>query len=255
MPSKKKKYNARFPPARIKKIMQKDEDVGKVAAPVPVLISKALEIFVEGLITKASEETLSRNAKTLTTSHIKQCIEQENKFDFLKDLVENVPTISCEDDDSNNSGSVHADKPPNSRRKRGLGRDASAQSSIQSVDEPSSEEDSFDSDDSDSKDERQRHPAETSGASTSNSSSTSSSHPALHSVPQAHYNSFPYPGQTASGVTFPPAMPPPLLPPQQSAPTGYAPSGNTPAMGAYVMPHPHPSQNNSNEDSDEDYDA
>ena len=65
MPSKKKKYNARFPPvslvyvrglscrdshgkaftlysfqfqARIKKIMQTDEDVGKVAAAVPVII-------------------------------------------------------------------------------------------------------------------------------------------------------------------------------------------------------------------------
>ena len=30
MPSKKKKYSARFPPARIKKIMQTDEEVGKV---------------------------------------------------------------------------------------------------------------------------------------------------------------------------------------------------------------------------------
>lgn len=61
MPSKKKKFNARFPPvkwtistvissntysnltllslkARIKKIMQTDEDVGKVAAAVPVII-------------------------------------------------------------------------------------------------------------------------------------------------------------------------------------------------------------------------
>ena len=38
MPSKKKKYNARFPPARIKKMMQADEEVGKVAAVVPVMI-------------------------------------------------------------------------------------------------------------------------------------------------------------------------------------------------------------------------
>ena len=64
MPSKKKKYNARFPPvstliligpndielnnkkvlfvcvfqARIKKIMQTDEEVGKVASAVPVII-------------------------------------------------------------------------------------------------------------------------------------------------------------------------------------------------------------------------
>ena len=31
--------------ARIKKIMQSDEDVGKVAAAVPVIISRALELF------------------------------------------------------------------------------------------------------------------------------------------------------------------------------------------------------------------
>ena len=41
MPSKKKKYNARFPPARIKKIMQADEEVGKVAAVVPVIICES----------------------------------------------------------------------------------------------------------------------------------------------------------------------------------------------------------------------
>ncbi|KAL7289249.1 hypothetical protein TKK_0017186 [Trichogramma kaykai] len=38
MPSKKKKYNSRFPPSRIKKIMQTDEEVGKVAQPVPIII-------------------------------------------------------------------------------------------------------------------------------------------------------------------------------------------------------------------------
>ena len=40
MPSKKKKYNSRFPPARIKKIMQSDDEVGKVASVVPIIICK-----------------------------------------------------------------------------------------------------------------------------------------------------------------------------------------------------------------------
>ncbi|XP_036002128.1 dr1-associated corepressor isoform X3 [Fundulus heteroclitus] len=70
MPSKKKKYNARFPPARIKKIMQTDEEIGKVAAAVPVIISRALELFLESLLTKACHVTQSRNAKTMTTSHL-----------------------------------------------------------------------------------------------------------------------------------------------------------------------------------------
>ncbi|XP_041099236.1 dr1-associated corepressor isoform X3 [Polyodon spathula] len=70
MPSKKKKYNARFPPARIKKIMQTDEEIGKVAAAVPVIISRALELFLESLLTKACQVTQSRNAKTMTSSHL-----------------------------------------------------------------------------------------------------------------------------------------------------------------------------------------
>ncbi|XP_071449875.1 uncharacterized protein NC2alpha [Hetaerina americana] len=94
MPSKKKKYNARFPPGRIKKIMQTDEDVGKVAQAVPVIISRALELFVESLLTKTMEITSAKNAKTLSPSHMKHCIFSESRFDFLKDLVKSLPDMA-----------------------------------------------------------------------------------------------------------------------------------------------------------------
>lgn len=58
------------PQARIKKIMQTDEEIGKVAAAVPVIISRALELFLESLLKKACQVTQSRNAKTMTTSHL-----------------------------------------------------------------------------------------------------------------------------------------------------------------------------------------
>ncbi|XP_044269769.1 transcription regulator complex subunit bur6 [Tribolium madens] len=102
MPSKKKKYNARFPAGRIKKIMQTDEEVGKVAQAVPVIISRTLELFVESLLTKSMQITQSRNAKTLTPSHMKQCILSESRFDFLKDLVKNIPDASAQEDNKNN---------------------------------------------------------------------------------------------------------------------------------------------------------
>ena len=63
-------YILPFFQARIKKIMQTDEDVGKVAAPVPVIISRALELFVENLLKKANQVTLERGARTLTPSHL-----------------------------------------------------------------------------------------------------------------------------------------------------------------------------------------
>ncbi|KAH8401720.1 hypothetical protein KR009_007491 [Drosophila setifemur] len=94
MPSKKKKYNARFPAGRIKKIMQSDEEIGKVAQAVPVIISRTLELFVESLLTKTLRITNSRNAKTLSPSHMRQCIVAEKRFDFLKELVRNIPDIS-----------------------------------------------------------------------------------------------------------------------------------------------------------------
>ncbi|CAO1437230.1 unnamed protein product [Diamesa serratosioi] len=94
MPSKKRKYNARFPAGRIKKIMQTDEEVGKIAQAVPVIISRTLELFVESLLNKSMSITNTRHAKTLTPSHIKQCIVSESRFDFLKDLVKNIPDIS-----------------------------------------------------------------------------------------------------------------------------------------------------------------
>ncbi|XP_068681550.1 dr1-associated corepressor-like [Montipora capricornis] len=110
MPSKKKKFNARFPPARIKKIMQTDEDVGKVAAAVPVIISKALEMFLQSLVERASEYTRSRNAKTMTPAHLKRCITSENQFDFLKDLVANVPDLPSNEEEQ--------DGEPKPKRKR-----------------------------------------------------------------------------------------------------------------------------------------
>ncbi|EAL41071.3 AGAP010678-PA, partial [Anopheles gambiae str. PEST] len=96
MPSKKKKYNARFPAGRIKKIMQTDEEVGKVAQAVPS--TRTLELFVESLLTKTLKITNARNAKTLSPSHMKQCIISESRFDFLRDLVKNIPDMGINEE-------------------------------------------------------------------------------------------------------------------------------------------------------------
>lgn len=109
---KKKKYNARFPPARIKKIMQTDEDVGKVAQPVPVIISRALELFVENLLKKANDITSQRGARTLTPSHLKMCIKSEKRFDFLKELVSTVPDVQGDHDGDPAGAPGSAPHPP-----------------------------------------------------------------------------------------------------------------------------------------------
>lgn len=62
-----------------------------------------MELFVESLLTKSMQITQSRNAKTLTPSHMKQCILSENRFDFLKDLVKDIPDASIQEDNENNA--------------------------------------------------------------------------------------------------------------------------------------------------------
>lgn len=65
-----------------------------------VCLPRTLELFVESLLTKSAQITQARNAKTLTPSHMKQCILSESRFDFLKDLVKNIPDATPQDDNN-----------------------------------------------------------------------------------------------------------------------------------------------------------
>ncbi|KAF7993116.1 hypothetical protein HCN44_005897 [Aphidius gifuensis] len=60
---------------------------------------QTLELFVESLLLKTSMITNSKGAKTLSPSHMKQCILSESRFDFLKDLVKGIPDVSGNDDE------------------------------------------------------------------------------------------------------------------------------------------------------------
>eukprot|EP01135_Chromosphaera_perkinsii_P011535 Nk52_evm1s2431 gene=Nk52_evmTU1s2431 len=90
----KKKYKCAFPHARIKKIMQSDDEVGKVAKAAPILVSKALEMFMQALIDSAATYTSSRNAKTITPQHIKAAVVSDQRNDFLNDLVKDISLSS-----------------------------------------------------------------------------------------------------------------------------------------------------------------
>ncbi|XP_028252038.1 dr1-associated corepressor isoform X3 [Parambassis ranga] len=98
MPRQKRKYNVRFPPSRIKKIMQKDAEVGRIAMAVPVIISRALEMFLKSLLTKTCTITQSKLSTVLSVAHMKQCIESEKLFHFLKDLVERATSTVAQKD-------------------------------------------------------------------------------------------------------------------------------------------------------------
>ncbi|KAJ2848314.1 hypothetical protein IWW36_003366 [Coemansia brasiliensis] len=85
-----KKDKTKFPVARIKKIMQMDEEVGKMAQATPVLISKSLELFMQSIIDDVCKQARVCNSRKVTTTHLKRCIESTECYDFLKDTVESV---------------------------------------------------------------------------------------------------------------------------------------------------------------------
>ncbi|XP_040916969.1 dr1-associated corepressor isoform X2 [Toxotes jaculatrix] len=98
MPGQKRRYNVRFPPSRIKKIMQKDTEVGRIAMAVPVIISRALEMFLKSLLTKTCLITQSKLNTVMSVAHMKQCIESEKLFHFLKDLAERATSTAAQKD-------------------------------------------------------------------------------------------------------------------------------------------------------------
>ncbi|KAI8484293.1 DR1-associated protein 1 (negative cofactor 2 alpha) [Branchiostoma belcheri] len=122
-----------------------------------LLCSRCLEIFVESLVTKASDVTRSRNAKTMTTAHLKRCIETESQFDFLKDLVEKVPDVGedsggreVRNSDDNAAQSRPRQRRPRTNGGRKRGRRKSSEEEEEEEEEAEDESDMEMEDDQDS---------------------------------------------------------------------------------------------------------
>ncbi|TDL16300.1 histone-fold-containing protein [Rickenella mellea] len=125
---KNKNKQTKFPVARIKKIMQKDEEVGKVAQATPVVISKALELFLGMIVDEANKVTSERNSKRVEAYHLKHAIERTDMLDFLKEIVQAVPdpsqggTIDIEAE-KNEGKKKRGGGAPRKRKKKGSGKD------------------------------------------------------------------------------------------------------------------------------------
>jgi len=89
----KKRASVAFPVARIKKMMQSDEDVGKIATGAPLLVAKALEVVLEDLIRSAAGVATQCKARTISPQHLKQTVFQNEAFDFLHNIFEHVPAL------------------------------------------------------------------------------------------------------------------------------------------------------------------
>ncbi len=80
----------KFPTARIKRIMQADEEVGKVAQQTPIAVGKALEMFMVALVTKSADVAREKSSKRVSAQMLKQVVESDDQWDFLRDIVGRV---------------------------------------------------------------------------------------------------------------------------------------------------------------------
>ncbi|KAI0914425.1 hypothetical protein F4824DRAFT_65594 [Ustulina deusta] len=108
----------KFPTARIKRIMQADEEVGKVAQQTPIAVGKALELFMVQLVHKSAEVAKEKNSKRITAPMLKQAIDSTNEWDFLREIVAKVteekegakssgrPKAESDSDDDGDAGEV-----------------------------------------------------------------------------------------------------------------------------------------------------
>lgn len=86
--------NTKFPVARIKRIMQTDEDIGKVAQAAPTAVAKALELFMVDLVAKGAANAKAQNSKRVTATHLKNALLADPQYDFLNEICESVPDES-----------------------------------------------------------------------------------------------------------------------------------------------------------------
>ena len=80
----------KFPVARIKRIVQADEDVGKVAQSTPVAVSKALELFMISLALGSAQVAREKGSKKVSGQHLKAAVARDEQFDFLNEIVAKI---------------------------------------------------------------------------------------------------------------------------------------------------------------------
>ncbi|KAF8804062.1 hypothetical protein BYT27DRAFT_7194785 [Phlegmacium glaucopus] len=100
--------------------MQKDEEVGKVAQATPIVISKALELFLGLIIEESHKVTSNRGSKKVEAYHLKHAVETTEMLDFLKEIVQAIPDPSA-------GGTIDLDAEGGDvKKRRGKGKRAAA---------------------------------------------------------------------------------------------------------------------------------
>ncbi|AOA62268.1 NC2 transcription regulator complex subunit [Komagataella phaffii CBS 7435] len=80
-----------FPSARIKKLMQSDDDIGKVAQATPVVVGRALELFLCSLVDKSLEVARESGSRRIQPAHLRKAVAENEQFDFCQSILDGEP--------------------------------------------------------------------------------------------------------------------------------------------------------------------
>ncbi|KAF6005330.1 hypothetical protein CCYA_CCYA01G0191 [Cyanidiococcus yangmingshanensis] len=106
MPTTSSTHTSRFTAGRVKRLLQTNDEVGHMAASVPVLVGHAAEHFLRDLSLQAAANAQQMGAATITASLLKYTVEHEERFRFLRPLFEQVPPVG---DLESTRGAGHGD--------------------------------------------------------------------------------------------------------------------------------------------------
>ncbi|KAL0206860.1 hypothetical protein P9112_012571 [Eukaryota sp. TZLM1-RC] len=83
-----RKSDSVFPLARIKKIIQSNEDIGKMNSAVPTAVATSVNLFITGLVKEAASLAQVHGARILKNNHLRECIEKHpDKYRFLQEIL------------------------------------------------------------------------------------------------------------------------------------------------------------------------
>jgi hypothetical protein len=90
---KNKKVDPHFPVTKIKKIIQENQEIGKLSNVVPPLVEQSLQYFLGDLIKKSEEVATENGMGKLTPAVLKQALLSLEGYDFMKDALDDVEDV------------------------------------------------------------------------------------------------------------------------------------------------------------------
>ena len=80
MPKKGRQPATRISSGQVKRMMQSDEEVGRMVAAVPVMVARLTEMFVTRLLATSGSVVADRGAKTLAPEHVAAVIREDDRW-------------------------------------------------------------------------------------------------------------------------------------------------------------------------------